>query len=144
MANEWTKVELYGQNNDGDCRRFAIADGVAVSKGTLLALVDVGGTRTASAAVIASKVYAGIASEEHLPNQSVTTIAVWTNGIFEATASGAVGMGSPITGAEYNFFQSVKENAATSGCAIASGAGIFGYSFEEAADAEKVNVRLRL
>lgn len=141
MAYEWEKVELYGANNDGEPRRYTIADGVAVSKGQLLVLLD---ERAASAAVTASIVYAGVASEEHLPNQGVTAIAAWTNGIFEATASGAIGVGSPITGAESNFIQSVKENAALSGAIIASGAGILGYCFGAAADAEKVNVRLRL
>ena len=49
--HELVPVELYGANNDGEPRRYTIADGVTVSKGTLLALID---PRVASYAIVTS------------------------------------------------------------------------------------------
>ena len=83
MANEWVKVELYGANNEGQIVRYTIADGTSVSKGALLCLSD---ERTAIAAANWTPV-AGVAAEEHVANQGVTSIGCYTQGIFEAVAS---------------------------------------------------------
>lgn len=133
MANEWVKVELYGANNDGNPRRYTIADGLAVSKGSTLELTD---PRSVILSTGTSAVCAGIAAEDHLPSVGVTSIAVWTDGIFEATASGAITIGAPITFCESN---NVKQSIVS-----ASGAAIAGYCLETAANAEVVNVRLSL
>ena len=61
MVNEFVKVELYGANNDGTPRRYAIADGASVSKGQLLELLD---DRTVQLATFESPI-AGVASEEN-------------------------------------------------------------------------------
>ena len=137
MANEWTAVDLYGANNDGGKRRFTIADGLSVSKGQLLILSD---PRTVTAVTMSAvpQMYAGVASEEHKANLGVTSIAVWTDGIFEAVASGAINAGSYITGADQN------KVIASGGLIVSSGANLIGYSFELAADAETINVRLDL
>lgn len=133
MANEWIKVELYGQNNDGEPRRYTIADGLSVSKGSTLELTD---PRTVILSTGTTAVCAGVAAEDHLANVGVTSIAVWTSGIFEAVASGAITIGAPITFCESN---KVKQSIVS-----ASGAAIAGYCLETAADAETINVRLRL
>ena len=93
MVNEWVKVELRGPNNDGEIRRYTIADGTSVSKGQLLELAD---DRTAVAATFEAPI-AGVASAEHLPNVGDTSIPVWTDGIFRATASGAILIGDYLT-----------------------------------------------
>ena len=136
MANEWTKVELYGANNDGDVRRYTIADGTSVSKGTLLALTD---PRTVTASALQSLAFAGVASEEHIAGQGVTSVAAWTNGIFEATASGAITVGAPIVAG-------TAGNAVASGSAWGAGSGaiICGYALEAASNNEVIYVRLRL
>lgn len=134
MANEWTKVELYGANNDGNPRRFTIADGTSISQGQLLALTD---PRTVTAATGATQQWAGVASEDHLANEGVTSISVWTDGIFDATASDAIAIaGEGIKGAEDNTVHNQK--------VVASGANVIGYALETAADEEVINVRLRL
>lgn len=133
MSNEWTKVELFGQNNDGQKIRFTIADGLAVSKGQLLALVD---PRTASAALVTSTVFAGVAAEDHLPNTGITDIAVWTQGVFNAVASAAITIGAPVTGTHTNYVLQAPNGA--------SGAQIIGNSFYALSIAETGNVRLNL
>lgn len=131
MANEWVKVELYGANNDGNPRRYTIADGTSVSKGTLLALTD---PRTVTAADATSTAIAGVASEEHIANDGVTTISAWTDGIFNATSSGAVTVGGGIVAAESN--------------KVISGAvgvyGYIGYVLETFTNGQTKQVRLLL
>jgi len=61
MANEATKVELYGQNNDGCPRRYTCAEDVTINKGTLLVLSD---PRTAAAHESTGQYLAGIAAME--------------------------------------------------------------------------------
>ena len=132
MANEWEKVELYGANNDGNPRRYTVADGVAVSKGTLMAMSD---PRTAAAFVDGNTVCAGVASEGKDANDGATTLALWTDGIFEVVASFATAVGAPITGGDSNKAYTVDG---------ASGAQIIGYCMETAALDETVNMRLQL
>ena len=125
MAREWTKVELYGPNNDGACRRYAIADATSASKGQTLTLTS---PRTA---VVGNKDQpaAGIASEEHKANEGIDEISVWTDGIFTAYNSGAVTIGAAAEFAEQNY---VKQ----SGVGAASGAAIIGYFISTSADSE--------
>ena len=140
MQNQWAKVELYGANNDGEKRRYAIADGTTVSMGDMLILRD---PRSCSAALLADTVCAGIAAEDHAAGYG-TSISAWTNGIFEALASGAIGLGAPIQPAGFNAVQVVGHASGVSGAITASGAQVIGYSLETAADNEIVNIRLRL
>ena len=135
MVNEWVKVELYGNNNDGDPRRYTIADGASVSKGTLLELTD---PRTAVACTGSQVPIAGVAAEEHVAGQGVTTISAWTNGIFEAVCSGAIILGQNVCGG-------TAGNAIASAAVIyASGASVLGYALETGSANETINVRLRL
>lgn len=90
MANEWGKVELYGANNDGDPRRYTIADGASVSKGDLLQVAD---NREASHTIATFGPVAGVALEEHIPNVRSTSISCWTNGVFSALASATITAG---------------------------------------------------
>ena len=138
MVNEWVKVELYGQNGDGQQRRYTIADAASVSKGTLLALSD---PRTAAASTGATLVFAGVAAESHSPNIGVTTISAWTQGVFEAAASLAIGIGTPITG---NTTKATDLNYVAAASVLMSGASVIGYALEDATTAETINVRLNL
>ena len=133
MANEWTKVELYGANNDGEPRRYTIATGTSISKGALLTLTD---PRTATAQST-NGYTAGVASEEHISGGG-TSIAAWTNGVFSVTASGGIRAGETIVGCNGN---TVASGAALS---ASSGARAIGYALENAAHAETLTVRLRL
>lgn len=135
MANEWTKVEAYGDNNDGRKIRFAIADNVSVSQGQLCALLD---PRTASGATTVScdTAFCGVAAEEKRAGIGVTDVSIWTDGIFEAVASGAIGIGNPVSGGCGNLVRIAP--------ATASGAGIIGWALEAATDAETINIRLKI
>lgn len=93
MANEWTKVELYGQNNDGDPRRYTVASGVAIAKGTLL-IFGAGRTAVAHAAGVGGYI-AGVAAMDKSATDLSTSISAWTNGIFDVTASGTLTEGHP-------------------------------------------------
>ena len=134
MTNELTKVELYGANNDGTPVRYAVANGISISKGDLLTLLD---DRAASSATTAwGAPFAGVASEEHTSGQGVTSVSAWTNGIFEAVASGAIEVGGPVRAADVNKVMAAEN--------IASGAKTLGYALETVTDGETINVRLRL
>jgi len=136
MANEWVKVELFGANRDGEPVRFTVASGTAIAKGTVLTLTD---ARTAIAdAGTSGAAMAGVAAEDKANDDFSTSIACWTQGIFEATASGA---GITI-GDEYVIWGNKITESPLDG--TKSGCKVPGYVYETTADAETVNVRLNL
>ena len=59
MTNELTKVELFGNNRDGEPINYVVASSAAIAKGTVLGLVD---PRTVQVAATAGMVVAGIAA----------------------------------------------------------------------------------
>lgn len=134
MANEWTKVEFYGENSDGSPRRFTCASGTAIAKGTLLKITD---PRTAIAQSDLRDVCCGVAAMDKSATDLSTSISVWTNGIFEAVASGAIVVGAPVSA-------STPANTIITATTAASGAAVIGYALETASDAETINVRLNL
>jgi len=138
MTNEAVKVELYGQNNDGDPRRYTCASGVAIAKNTLLSLAD---PRTAAKATTAGSAIAGISSMAKSATDYSTSISAWTNGIFELKASGAITVGFPVISAADATNAQNTVMSATNG---ASGAMVIGYALETASDADTINVRLAL
>ena len=142
MANEWTKIELFGANRDGEPRRYTVATGLSVSKGEVLKLSD---PRTAIAKTEAvTDPIAGVASEEKNAGDGTTSIALWTDGIFEAVASDAITIGHPFIGTTSTEQNQITAAALVPG--IASGGAVTGagYALEDAGAAETVNVRLRL
>ena len=75
MAIAWKKVELYGQNNDGDPRRYTVASGVAIPKGTVLAMTD---PRTAAAHSASGQAVAGVAAMAKSATDGSVSISAWT------------------------------------------------------------------
>lgn len=73
---------------------FTCADGTGIEKGTLLKLTD---PNTVAASDGDSDVVAGVAAEEKIANDGKTKIAVYTRGIFNATAGGAITVGDALT-----------------------------------------------
>lgn len=134
MAYEATKVEL--TNNTGFPRRFTCADGVAIAKGALLKMTD---PRTAALADGVADPIAGIASMDKEASDGSTSISVYTDGIFEMKASGAITIGAPVVSSS-----TANHVSMVSGIGIASGAAVIGYAMEAAADAEVINVRVRV
>lgn len=144
MANEWVPVELYGANNDGGKRRVTIADGVSVSVGALLQLLD---PRTASYSHLAKVAIAGVAAEEHVANKGITEISIWTDGIFEVAVSGAVTLGKAlISSLQDNQLQAISAVDVASATLVGelTGAFIPAHALETGTGAEVINVRLNL
>lgn len=135
----WTKDEGFGANRDGEPIRVAIANGAAVSRGTPLGLLD---PRTASSGCLAAQPLAGVAYEDHKPNDGITSISVWTNGIFSGTASGAITAGHWVKMSKEGYISEMM--ASSSGALAASYAAIFGNSYQTVSDGESVQVRLKL
>ena len=91
MANEAVIIELLG--NKGDPVRYTVADGTGIEKGTIMELED---PRTCKKVSGAGCVIAGIAAAEKVASDGSTTLAVYTNGIFDLTcaAGGTATLGS--------------------------------------------------
>ena len=133
MANEAVIIELLG--NGGDPIRVTVADGAGIAKGTVLKLSD---PRTGAASSADGDICIGIAAAEKVANDGSTTLAAYTNGIFDLKDSGAgVGIGVPVTIGGTNTIKAAAAGEAETG-------DIFGYSLETAAAAEVVAVRVRL
>lgn len=134
MAREWIAVTTPER-----FRQYTVANGTAISKGTLLKLTD---PFTASvydgATVQAAQPIAGVAWQDKEANDGATTINAAVCGRFEASASGAITVGRAFVGLANNYIAEASGGItlAASGCIIG------GHVFETAADAEVVNVWL--
>ena len=118
MAREATPVELYGQNNGGDKRRYTCTDTPAITKGTFLKFAD---PRTASASTGTGDTFAGIAAMEKEA----------------ADGSGAITAGQKVkTAAPGNYVMVCQE------ADISSYAVVVGVALETASDNETINVRV--
>lgn len=92
MANEAVIIELLG--NKGDPLRYTVPDQDAYEKGTLLKVVE---PRTVSGSITSGSNFVGITASEKVANDGSTTLAVYTNGIFDLrTASGAITAGQMV------------------------------------------------
>lgn len=134
MTYEAVKVEL--TNGTGNQRRFTCADGVKITKGTVLKLSE---PRTAGASVTEFDYIAGIASMDKVADDGETSISAWTDGIFDMYASGSITAGTNVMSAGYNHVKAVGATTLS-----ASGAVVIGYALEDASDDEVINVRVRL
>ena len=84
MTNEAVIIELLG--NKGDPIRYTVADGTAIAKGTLMRL---SGDRTMIAHSAQGQDFVGIAATEKVADDGQTSLAVYTNGIFDLVDSSA-------------------------------------------------------
>ena len=84
MANEATIIELF---NGGRPIRYTVADGAGIEKGTLMQLSSDPRTITASSGD--GEIFVGVAAAEKVASDGSTTLAVYTDGIFDITDSGA-------------------------------------------------------
>lgn len=85
MANEAVIIELLG--NGGDPVRYTVADGTGIAKGTLMYLSA--DPRTIAASSGDGQIFVGVAAAEKVASDGSTTLAVYTNGIFDIKDSGA-------------------------------------------------------
>ena len=125
MANEAVVIEL--TNSTGFPRTCTCASGTSITKGTLLTLSD---PNTVAACTASAAIIAGIAAADKDGTDYSTTISVWTSGIFDMLASGAIGIGAPICSASDAAVRNSIKSA--NGVSAASGGAILGVA-EEAA-----------
>ena len=140
MANEATKVELFGDHNSGDPVRYTCASGVAIAKGTLLKLST---PRTASISTIDGDVFAGIAAMAKASDDLSTSISAWTNGIFNIVASEAIVAGQKVYTAATSDNKVIPTNP-TLTTKAASEAILVGTALTSGAAGERINVRIKL
>ena len=134
MVYEWVRRDT---PREGDTVSFACNSGVAISKGTLLTLMDESRVGAHSAA---AQMLAGVAAMDKKSNDYSDTISVWQSGIFEAKASGAITVGQWFQGAAQGNTISVADIEIDA----TSGAGVAGYALGTASADETINVRLQL
>ena len=133
MSNEAVILELLG--NGGDPINFTCADGTGIAKGAVLELTD---ARTVITCSAVDKPIAGIAAAEKVASDGATTIAVYTNGIFDMdiVAGGTSVLGADVVSAgagnEIDDFDTLDgENGY-----------VIGKSLETGAASEKVAIRV--
>lgn len=120
---------------------FTVADAVAITKGALLTLTD---PRTAILATGAGTAIAGIAAADKVANDGQTELAVYTNGWFDITASGAIALGAPCCVGTTGSLNYVSGAAMGANQFFLSGAAICGHALETASDNEVFLMALNL
>ena len=114
---------------------FTVANGTGIAKGASLQLTD---PFTASAAAANDQV-AGIAASEKIASDGKTKLAVYREGIFKVTLSGAGNAGDGVvTAIEANMFKTSETDLAA-----LSGSQIAGILLETGATGETVMMELR-
>lgn len=136
-AGEARKIELYGNKEEGEIRRYACADSVYVSKGTLMFLAGDGGV-AAKASVVsrALQLPLGIAAHDKEANDGSITIGVWTLGKFDVKASGAIGLGDRVQMAGDNYVIAFTSASVTTTTDLYCGTAL-----ETAATAEVIAIK---
>lgn len=90
MTNEAVIVELHG--NEGDAIDFTVADGTAISKGSVLEILEPRtATKTTGTAgdVHGTHYFAGIAATDKEADDGATNLGVYTKGIFDLKTNGS-------------------------------------------------------
>lgn len=132
MANEAVIIELLG--NKGDPIQYICVDADAFPKGTILKLSD---NREADLSAADGNICAGIAAAEKVALDGATTIAAYTNGIFDLKEANAavIGIGVPITIGGANLIKAAAGGEAETG-------DIFGHALAAFAKAGTESVRV--
>lgn len=136
MANEVTKIELFGANNDGQPIRYAVNAGSNYAKGTLMFISGTGREMISLNTGANNMPVAGILA---IDVSGTSSASVWTQGIFEFTASGTILAGEPIAACG-------SKNIVVSSLVGLSGGGaaVFGYAMNTVEDAARFGVRVNL
>lgn len=134
MVNQVTKLELYGDNQAGDIRRYKCASNAAISKGDILILSS--GKTVASHTTGALGVFAGIASMEKKNNDYSVEVSAWTNLLASIVSSLAITVGDFVgTSATRNVVKSLTANTSSSAIKI-------GVAYSSVATATRLPVRI--
>jgi len=115
---------------------FACADGAGIEKGAVLMMSDL---MTVATATGDGDVFGGIAAEEKIAGNGVTSIAVYRGGIFKVLGEGSISVGDQLmTGAATG-----SANALIKGTNAALGGIGAAIALETATDGETLMVELR-
>ncbi len=118
------KVEFLGPNRDGEPRRFTVASGTLIEKGSLLVL---SGARTAAKhATTAGEMIAGVAAMEKSATDYSTSITAITQAIMTFTSSGSINAGEPVQSS------TAANVVASANTLTASGARVIGTAISDA------------
>lgn len=135
MANEAVIIELLG--NGGDPIRYTVDNTVAVAKGTIMKFSS--DPRTIAACSADGDFIAGIAASEKVANDGSTTLAVYTNGIFDLACTASTGsavLGGPVKVTAANTIAPADSDT------VATSREVVGYSLETGSAGEVVAVRV--
>lgn len=101
MANEAVIIELLGADK-GMPIRYDVSDATKITKGCLMHL---SGDHTAIASSGSADIFAGIAAADKTANDGATTLALYTEGIFDLTldASNTIALGNNVKISGANF-----------------------------------------
>lgn len=135
MANEAVIIELLG--NGGDPVRYTVADGTGIEKGTIMKFDS--DPRTVAACSANGDLIAGIAAAEKVASDGSTTLALYTNGIFDimcTASSGSAVLGGPVKITGANTIAPADDDT------IDKAREVVGYSLETGTASEVVAVRV--
>lgn len=124
MANESTKIELYGHNSAGDVMPFTISSSVAIPKGSLMVLSASPRTMSIHSGA-GNEVFVGVASAEKDASDTSTQLGVFTNGVFEMAASGSINDGNLVALAD-------KQNYVIASTALTDTSKLVGIALSDA------------
>jgi len=136
MANEASIIELLG--NGGDVVRYTVADGTAISAGSLMVVSEPRTIAKSSNPVTSTEFFVGVAAADKEASDGSTTLGVYTKGIFDmyCFSAGAVTAGTLVVISGGNtVVQALDDTIETAGC-------IVGKALEDAgaATAERIAV----
>lgn len=126
MADEAVIIELLG--NAGDPIQVTVADGTGIEKGALIKLTD---PRTGIINSGAQDPFIGIAAAEKVASDGSTTLAVYTNGIFDIKTDA----GTDVAGS-YMAISATVNRTQTAVAADLLTSAIVGYVLEDAGNGE--------
>lgn len=131
MTNEAAIIELF---NGGRPIRYTCADNTTILKGSLL---ELSGDRTVQLATTATACFVGVAAAEKVADDGATTIAAYTDGIFDMVSDA----GTDVVGTVMAL--SAADNVIESGLAadLLTGAAV-GYYLEAGTNAGTEAVRV--
>lgn len=144
MANEATPgIERYG-SPIGHALQFTVADGTAISKGTLLVLSSDPRTVTASSGI--NQVFMGVANADKAASDGATRIGADIIGIFDMTVVAGTAdlpqIGDLVELSGANLIRAVRPRG-VSGAEFISGAKFaFGRALETASASEVIAVKI--
>lgn len=133
MATATAPIKIELDYSDGLLTSMVCASGTTISKYAVLTLTSPNTAATVADTPLANGyVCAGIAAMTKSSADASTTITVWKRGYFEAIASGAITVGSPVKSCGSGYFKQAVAADVASGaiCGYARSTGVDNTAFQ--------------